>query len=62
MIPKTNNPKRIIENFDVLCELDEEDFNRIDDLMGLRGEHGVRNLETNDYLGFNNFNEDVEEP
>lgn len=62
MIPKTNNPQRIVENFEVLFELDSEDFQTIDNLMGLRGQHGVRNLETKDYLGFDNFNEEVEEP
>ncbi|KAN0066723.1 NADP-dependent oxidoreductase domain containing protein [Elaphomyces granulatus] len=58
--PKSNNPKRvIIENFDVLFELSEADFKTIDDLMG---ERGVRNLEPKDYLGFDNFNEAIEEP
>lgn len=62
VIPKTNNSKRIIENFDILFEMDEADFKLIDNLMGERGERGIRNLETREYLGFDNFNEEVEEP
>ena len=62
MIPKTNNPNRIVENFDVLFEIEDEDFKALENLMGERGENGVRNLETRDYLGFDNFNEEVEEP
>lgn len=62
MIPKSNNLRRIEENFDCLFELDHSDFITIDNLMGERGERGVRNLETRDYLGFDNFNEDFEEP
>ena len=42
--------------------MDKEDFDTIDCLMGKNGERGVRNLETRDYLGFDNFNEEVEEP
>jgi len=30
--------------------------------MGEHGERGVRNLEPKDYLGFDNFNEAIEEP
>ena len=42
--------------------MDEADFKLIDNLMGERGERGIRNLETREYLGFDNFNEEVEEP
>ena len=30
--------------------------------MGVDGEQGVRSLETRDYLDFDNFNEEFEEP
>ncbi|KAL2786237.1 Aldo/keto reductase [Aspergillus keveii] len=62
VIPKTNNTRRIVENFDILFDLSDDDFLTIDRLVGERGEHGVRNLETRDYLGFDNFNELIEEP
>ncbi|KAJ5743796.1 hypothetical protein N7533_008666 [Penicillium manginii] len=62
VIPKTNNPKRIAENFDVLFQISENDFNTLDNLMGERGELGIRNLQTREYLGFDNFNEEIEEP
>jgi len=62
VVPKTNNSARILENFETLFNLDDEDFHNIDNLMGPRGENGVRNLEMTEYLGFDNFNEEVEEP
>ena len=62
MIPKSNNLQRIEENYDCLFDLDPADFSVIDQLMGVDGERGVRNLETRDYLGFDNFNEEFEEP
>ncbi|KAL8881150.1 MAG: hypothetical protein Q9198_001585, partial [Flavoplaca austrocitrina] len=62
VIPKSNNLQRIAENYDCLFELGTEDYQIIDALMGPNGERGVRNLETRDYLGFDNFNEEVEEP
>ena len=62
VIPKSNNLQRIEQNYDCIFDLDHDDFATIDGLMGPDGERGVRNLETRDYLGFDNFNEDVEEP
>ena len=62
VIPKSNNLSRISENFDCLFDLHPADFTIIDNLMGENGERGVRNLETRDYLGFDNFNEEIEEP
>lgn len=62
MIPKSNNLQRIEENYDCLFDMDPADFSIIDKLMGVDGERGVRNLETRDYLGFDNFNEEFEEP
>ncbi|KAH6693582.1 NADP-dependent oxidoreductase domain-containing protein [Plectosphaerella plurivora] len=62
VIPKNNNPARIQDNFDYIFDMAEEDFVLIDNLMGEQGERGVRNLETLDYLGFHNYNEEIEEP
>jgi len=62
VVPKTNNPKRLVENFDTLFDLDEADFRTIDELVGVHGERGERNLEMTEYLGFDNFNESAEEP
>lgn len=62
VIPKTNSPTRIAENWDVIFKMEEEDFMTIDDLMGKRGELGVRNLEMKDYLGFDVFSEEEDLP
>ncbi|KAI9770637.1 MAG: hypothetical protein M1840_003229 [Geoglossum simile] len=62
VIPKNNSRGRISENFDCLFELEQADYKLLGNLMGARGERGVRNLETREYLGFDNFNEEVEEP
>jgi len=62
VIPKTNNPRRIAENWDVLFEMEEGDFTTVDNLMGERGELGVRNLEMKEYLGFDVFSEEKDEP
>ena len=62
VIPKSNNPERIAQNLDCLFDMAEEDFRRIDMIAGENGELGVRNLESLDYLGFDNYNEEVEEP
>lgn len=62
VIPKSNSPKRIASNFDCVFELAADDFEKIDTVLGSKAEPGVRNLETRDYLGFDNFNEELEEP
>jgi diketogulonate reductase-like aldo/keto reductase len=62
VIPKSNSPERIAANFDCIFELEEIDFATIDNVLGSPSEPGVRNLETRDYLGFDSFNEEVEEP
>ncbi|KAI1127541.1 NADP-dependent oxidoreductase domain-containing protein [Nemania abortiva] len=62
VIPKSNNEERIEQNFDCIFDMEESDFTLIDNIMGKDGENGVRNIEYRDYLGFNNFNEDIEEP
>ncbi|KAL1845544.1 hypothetical protein Daus18300_014507 [Diaporthe australafricana] len=62
VIPKSNSPARIAENWDCIFELAEEDFAVLDVLVGAHGERGVRNLESATYLGFDNYNEEREEP
>lgn len=62
VIPKSNSEARIAENFDCIFDLDEEDLKLIDNLEGRGGEEGVRNLDSLEYLGFDNYNEEVEEP
>lgn len=62
VIPKTNSPFRITENWDILFEMEEDDFKLIDRLMGEEGEFGVRNLEMKDYFGFDIFSEEKDEP
>lgn len=62
VIPKSNHLQRIEQNYECVFDLDPKDFATIDELMGSDGERGVRNLETRDYLGFDNFNEESEEP
>jgi diketogulonate reductase-like aldo/keto reductase len=62
VIPKSNTLARISENFDCLFTMEDADNEVLSNLMGANGEKGVRNLETRDYLGFDNFNEEVEEP
>lgn len=62
VIPKSNTESRIRENFDCIFDMADEDFALIDNLMGNDGEHGVRNLNSLEYLGFDNYNEEYEEP
>ncbi|KAF1982270.1 Aldo/keto reductase [Aulographum hederae CBS 113979] len=62
VIPKSNSVTRISENYDCLFDLEDADSEVLSNLMGVDGKHGVRNLETREYLGFDNFNEEVEEP
>lgn len=62
VIPKSNNEQRIIENFDCIFDMNEEDYRLLDNLVGENGERGVRNLDSLEYLGFDNYNEEVEEP
>lgn len=41
IIPETNNPSRIAENWDVIFPMEADDFNVIDNLMGMRGDTEV---------------------
>ncbi|KAM7215757.1 1,5-anhydro-D-fructose reductase [Rhypophila decipiens] len=56
------SPERIRENFDCIFDMAVEDFNEIDNLVGENGERGVRNFDSLEYLGFDNYNEETEEP
>ena len=40
----------------------DEDLSRLDTIEGENGKLGVRNLESHEYLGFDNYNEEFEEP
>lgn len=62
VIPKSNREARIRENMDCIFDLLDEDFRALDELVGVDGESGTRNLESLEYLGFDNYNEEVEEP
>lgn len=62
VIPKSNTESRILENYDCIFDMSDEDFALIDNLMGKDGENGVRNLNSLEYLGFDNYNEEYEEP
>lgn len=62
VIPKSNSPARIAQNWDCIFELSEADFTVLDGLVGVDGERSVRNLESATYLGFDNYNEEREEP
>jgi len=62
VIPKSNNPKRLAENFGSRFDLAQDDFDVLDNLVGENGERGVRNFNSLEYLGFDNYNEEVEEP
>ena len=62
VIPKSNNLDRVIENYECLFDMADEDFHRLDTIAGVNGERGVRNLESLHYIGFDNYNEEVEEP
>lgn len=62
VIPKSNSRERIKQNYDCIFDMEESDFTLIDNLMGEDGKRGVRNFNSLEYLGFDNYNEDNEEP
>ncbi|KAI1314241.1 NADP-dependent oxidoreductase domain-containing protein [Xylaria venustula] len=62
VIPKSNDEARIVQNYDCIFEMEHSDFTLIDNITGKYGERGVRNFNSLDYLGFDNYNEEVEEP
>ncbi|KAI0875126.1 NADP-dependent oxidoreductase domain-containing protein [Hypoxylon argillaceum] len=62
VIPKSNSRERLKQNYDCIFDMEESDFTLIDNLMGEDGKRGVRNFNSLEYLGFDNYNEDNEEP
>lgn len=62
MVPKSANAARIESNFDMLWSLNQDEDARIASLMGPRGEHGVRNLVNHHHVGFDVFDEFVDQP
>ena len=62
VIPKSNSLDRITANLDCRFDLASEDFEEIDKVLGSLDKTGIRNLDSREYLGFDNYNEDTEEP
>ena len=59
MVPKTVHEERLVENMEVF-RLSDEDMQRIDHLAEEKGT--VRYLDPRGYVGFDIFNEDLDEP
>jgi len=62
VVPKSANPDRIESNFDMLWSLSKDEDERIAALVGPRGERGVRNLVNHQHVGFDVFDEAVDQP
>ena len=62
VIPKSNSTERIKENSDIFFSLTIEEDKRIGNLMGAQGELAVRNLDGKDYVGFDIYDEDNDQP
>ena len=59
MVPKTVHGERMVENRE-LCRLSDEDVSRIDRITETKGT--VRYLDPRNHIGFDVFNEHVDEP
>lgn len=46
----------------MLFELEDDDFKTLDNLVGVRGEFGIRNLVMEEYVGFDGFSEEADLP
>lgn len=55
-------PSRIQSNFDVLFSLTDDEDERIANLMGSKGERGVRNMVNSHHIGFDVFDEETDQP
>ena len=53
---------RIAENFDCVFTLSKDEDQRIGDLMGVDGEKAVRNLESKNQIGFDVYDEFIDQP
>ncbi|XXH02725.1 hypothetical protein Hte_009110 [Hypoxylon texense] len=62
VVPKSAKPSRIKENFDVMFALTDAEKEQISTLMGVRGERGVRNLANAEHIGFDVFDEELDQP
>lgn len=62
VIPKSNSPARIVENFDCMFELEPADYRLLDNLVGEKGERGQRHMDSSRHVGFDFFSEERDEP
>ncbi|RYP73392.1 hypothetical protein DL771_003660 [Monosporascus sp. 5C6A] len=62
VVPKSANASHIRSNFDMLFPLTEAENTQIAGLMGPRGEHGVRNISNENHIGFDVFDEQMDQP
>ncbi|KAF2175255.1 Aldo/keto reductase [Zopfia rhizophila CBS 207.26] len=62
VVPKSADPMRIESNFDMLFPLSKEEGAQIANLVGPRGELGMRNLDNRHHIGFDIFDEHVDQP
>ena len=63
-IPKSNSETRIKENFYYQVALTQEDDLQIGSLVGMEpiGDYGVRNLDPTHHLGFDPYDEEIDQP
>ena len=62
VVPKSNRNTRIAENFDCTFRLSEAEDEEIATLMGLEGENSVRNLDSQGHIGFDVYDEKIDQP
>ncbi|OAA39057.1 Aldo/keto reductase [Metarhizium rileyi] len=62
VVPKSSQPSRIESNYDINFSLTAEEQWKMATLVGLHGENGVRNLSNEDHIGFDVFDEEIDQP
>lgn len=62
VVPKSNRNARIAENFDCTFPLTEAENEEIANVMGNDGEYSVRNLDSQGHIGFDVYDEKVDQP